>query len=300
MALVICIFSNYVIICNGATRSVYFICNGSPREMVTDTNLQPNPIVLGASGGCTVDPMGARTLLKFSSEEGPIISLDQLESSWLQLVPLALLPCLNVIRARVLCQAPWVGRENRIEWQSLLLSPSLILTSHPRKPPPWKPLPGALAWLCVASIQCWPSASNPYTQGVIKVLYGMFMTLGSGGQCCHKNPLDWALKMGLKRDRTNLFRIGLSPVVSHYNNSYRGNIFELPMKWKKHNKMNVCISDLISLPLSYDRGSTFNVFVGKSQLIEGMDKALLGMCVNERRFVKIPPHLGYGSEGVCK
>lgn len=51
---------------------------------------------------------------------------------------------------------------------------------------------------------------------------------------------------------------------------------------------------------SYDRGSTFNVFVGKNQLISGMDKALLGMCVNERRFVKIPPHLGYGSEGVCK
>lgn len=52
--------------------------------------------------------------------------------------------------------------------------------------------------------------------------------------------------------------------------------------------------------LSYDRGSTFNVFVGKGQLIEGMDKALLGMCVNERRFVKIPPKLAYGSEGVCK
>ncbi|CAI5788147.1 peptidyl-prolyl cis-trans isomerase FKBP9 [Podarcis lilfordi] len=49
---------------------------------------------------------------------------------------------------------------------------------------------------------------------------------------------------------------------------------------------------------SYDRGSTFNVFVGKGQLIAGMDKALIGMCVNERRFVKIPPHLGYGSEGV--
>uniref|UniRef100_A0A7M4EVL8 peptidylprolyl isomerase n=1 Tax=Crocodylus porosus TaxID=8502 RepID=A0A7M4EVL8_CROPO len=29
-----------------------------------------------------------------------------------------------------------------------------------------------------------------------------------------------------------------------------------------------------------------------------MDKALLGMCVNERRFVKIPPKLAYGSEGV--
>uniref|UniRef100_A0A8J8XUA0 peptidylprolyl isomerase n=2 Tax=Callithrix jacchus TaxID=9483 RepID=A0A8J8XUA0_CALJA len=49
---------------------------------------------------------------------------------------------------------------------------------------------------------------------------------------------------------------------------------------------------------SYDRDSTFNVFVGKGQLIAGMDQALVGMCVNERRFVKIPPRLAYGSEGV--
>ncbi|XP_001376648.4 peptidyl-prolyl cis-trans isomerase FKBP9 [Monodelphis domestica] len=49
---------------------------------------------------------------------------------------------------------------------------------------------------------------------------------------------------------------------------------------------------------SYDRGSTFNVFVGKGQLIAGMDQALVGMCVNERRFVKIPPQLAYGEEGV--
>lgn len=42
------------------------------------------------------------------------------------------------------------------------------------------------------------------------------------------------------------------------------------------------------------------MFVGKGQLIAGMDKALVGMCVNERRFVKIPPRLAYGNEGVCK
>nr|XP_046273672.1 peptidyl-prolyl cis-trans isomerase FKBP9 isoform X2 [Scatophagus argus] len=48
---------------------------------------------------------------------------------------------------------------------------------------------------------------------------------------------------------------------------------------------------------SYDRGSTYNVFVGKKQLIEGMDKALVGMCVNERSLVKIPPHLAYGKQG---
>uniref|UniRef100_A0A4W3J7L1 peptidylprolyl isomerase n=1 Tax=Callorhinchus milii TaxID=7868 RepID=A0A4W3J7L1_CALMI len=49
---------------------------------------------------------------------------------------------------------------------------------------------------------------------------------------------------------------------------------------------------------SYDRGSTYNVFVGKGQLIAGMDKGLIGMCVNERRFIKVPPHLAYGNEGV--
>ncbi|XP_069814549.1 peptidyl-prolyl cis-trans isomerase FKBP9 isoform X1 [Dendropsophus ebraccatus] len=50
---------------------------------------------------------------------------------------------------------------------------------------------------------------------------------------------------------------------------------------------------------SYDRGTTYNVFVGKGQIIAGMDKALIGMCVNERRLVKIPPSLAYGSKGVA-
>lgn len=48
---------------------------------------------------------------------------------------------------------------------------------------------------------------------------------------------------------------------------------------------------------SYDRGSTYNVYVGKKQLIEGMDKALVKMCVNERSLVKIPPHMAYGKSG---
>ncbi|XP_004074240.1 peptidyl-prolyl cis-trans isomerase FKBP9 [Oryzias latipes] len=48
---------------------------------------------------------------------------------------------------------------------------------------------------------------------------------------------------------------------------------------------------------SYDRGSTYNVFVGKKQLIEGMDRALVGMCINERRLIKIPPELAYGKQG---
>lgn len=49
---------------------------------------------------------------------------------------------------------------------------------------------------------------------------------------------------------------------------------------------------------SYDRSSTHDVFVGKGRLIAGMDKALIGMCVNERRFIKVPPQLAYGKEGL--
>uniref|UniRef100_A0A2D4PFR9 peptidylprolyl isomerase n=1 Tax=Micrurus surinamensis TaxID=129470 RepID=A0A2D4PFR9_MICSU len=58
------------------------------------------------------------------------------------------------------------------------------------------------------------------------------------------------------------------------------------------------LSDGKKFDSSYDRGSTFNVFVGKNQLIAGMEKALLGMCVNERRFVRIPSILGYGNDGI--
>ncbi|XP_059412341.1 peptidyl-prolyl cis-trans isomerase FKBP9 [Carassius carassius] len=48
---------------------------------------------------------------------------------------------------------------------------------------------------------------------------------------------------------------------------------------------------------SYDRSTTYNVFVGQKQLIAGMDKALVGMCVNERWMIKIPPQLAYGKDG---
>lgn len=37
--------------------------------------------------------------------------------------------------------------------------------------------------------------------------------------------------------------------------------------------------------------------LGEGRLLEGIDKGLQGMCVNERRSVTVPPHLGYGSTG---
>ncbi|NP_001082008.1 FKBP prolyl isomerase 10 L homeolog precursor [Xenopus laevis] len=49
---------------------------------------------------------------------------------------------------------------------------------------------------------------------------------------------------------------------------------------------------------SYDRGVAVAGFVGVGRLITGLDRGILGMCVNEKRKLIVPPHLGYGSIGV--
>lgn len=58
------------------------------------------------------------------------------------------------------------------------------------------------------------------------------------------------------------------------------------------------VSHLSPLPLSYDRSTLVAIVVGVGRLITGMDRGLMGMCVNERRRLIVPPHLGYGSIGV--
>ncbi|XP_023379698.1 peptidyl-prolyl cis-trans isomerase FKBP10 [Pteropus vampyrus] len=50
---------------------------------------------------------------------------------------------------------------------------------------------------------------------------------------------------------------------------------------------------------SYDRSTSVAIVVGVGRLITGMDRGLMGMCVNERRRLIVPPHLGYGSIGVA-
>lgn len=65
-----------------------------------------------------------------------------------------------------------------------------------------------------------------------------------------------------------------------------------------------CLPLLTMLPArpqllsSYDRGATVAGVAGVGRLITGMDRGLQGMCVNERRHLIVPPHLGYGSIGV--
>lgn len=47
-------------------------------------------------------------------------------------------------------------------------------------------------------------------------------------------------------------------------------------------------------------GKTYNIVLGSGQVVVGMDMGLQDMCVGERRTVIIPPHLGYGEDGVGK
>ncbi|KAF5880160.1 peptidyl-prolyl cis-trans isomerase FKBP10-like, partial [Clarias magur] len=49
--------------------------------------------------------------------------------------------------------------------------------------------------------------------------------------------------------------------------------------------------------VSYKRGTAFFVKVGDGRQIAGVEKGIVGMCVNERRKIIVPPHLAYGSQG---
>ncbi|XP_032393903.1 peptidyl-prolyl cis-trans isomerase FKBP10 [Etheostoma spectabile] len=61
---------------------------------------------------------------------------------------------------------------------------------------------------------------------------------------------------------------------------------------------NGTFQDGTAFDSSYKRNSTYNTYVGKGYVIRGMDKALHGLCIGEKRKITIPPHLAYGQEGV--
>ncbi|XP_072311762.1 peptidyl-prolyl cis-trans isomerase FKBP10 [Eucyclogobius newberryi] len=48
---------------------------------------------------------------------------------------------------------------------------------------------------------------------------------------------------------------------------------------------------------SYQRNNTYNTYIGMGYVIAGMDQALTGVSIGERRRVIIPPHLAYGEQG---
>ena len=48
---------------------------------------------------------------------------------------------------------------------------------------------------------------------------------------------------------------------------------------------------------SWNRGDTFDFWLGKREVIEGWDRGVKGMKVGGRRQLTIPPGLGYGARG---
>jgi len=48
---------------------------------------------------------------------------------------------------------------------------------------------------------------------------------------------------------------------------------------------------------SVTRGQPFSFKIGAGQVIKGWDQGLLGMCIGEKRKLKIPASLGYGARG---
>lgn len=47
----------------------------------------------------------------------------------------------------------------------------------------------------------------------------------------------------------------------------------------------------------HDHENIQDVVLGTGKVIDGLDLALRGMCVGEKRLVTVPPHLGHGENG---
>ncbi|KAJ8344696.1 hypothetical protein SKAU_G00288890 [Synaphobranchus kaupii] len=48
---------------------------------------------------------------------------------------------------------------------------------------------------------------------------------------------------------------------------------------------------------SYQQNQTYNTYIGMGYVIPGMDKALQGVCIGEKRRITVPPQLAYGEKG---
>eukprot|EP01094_Clydonella_sp_ATCC50884_P009000 TRINITY_DN18538_c0_g1_i1.p2 TRINITY_DN18538_c0_g1~~TRINITY_DN18538_c0_g1_i1.p2 ORF type:complete len:134 (+),score=45.85 TRINITY_DN18538_c0_g1_i1:213-614(+) len=58
------------------------------------------------------------------------------------------------------------------------------------------------------------------------------------------------------------------------------------------------LTDGTKFDSSLDRGTPFEFTLGSGQVIQGWERGLKGMCVGEKRRLKIPSSLGYGANGM--
>ncbi|GAQ84127.1 FKBP-type peptidyl-prolyl cis-trans isomerase [Klebsormidium nitens] len=57
------------------------------------------------------------------------------------------------------------------------------------------------------------------------------------------------------------------------------------------------LTDGSQFDASYDRGAPFDFKLGAGQVIKGWDQGIAGMCIGEKRKLRIPSSLGYGDHG---
>lgn len=57
------------------------------------------------------------------------------------------------------------------------------------------------------------------------------------------------------------------------------------------------LTDYTKFDSSFDRGEPFIFTIGFNQVIQGWEQGLLGMKIDEKRRLTIPPHLAYGERG---
>ncbi len=71
-----------------------------------------------------------------------------------------------------------------------------------------------------------------------------------------------------------------------------------PGQWAVVQYVGVSFDTGEEFDASWNRGSPFSFPVGGGKVIEGWDQGVLGMRIGGRRKLVIPPHLGYGNQGV--